>query len=56
MCLWYRDRGTFTKSDLIISDEYIDFPEVLSADVVVALAQVAYDKYVYHEGRFNIDI
>jgi len=39
-------RGTFTKSDLIISDEYIDFPEVLSADVVVALAQVAYDKYV----------
>ena len=39
-------RGTFTKSDLIISEEYIDFPEVLSADVVVALAQVAYDCYV----------
>ncbi|HZJ99754.1 MAG TPA: 2-oxoacid:acceptor oxidoreductase family protein [Tissierellaceae bacterium] len=39
-------RGTFTKCDLIISEEYIDFPEVTSADVVVALAQVAYDKYV----------
>lgn len=38
-------RGTFTKSDLIISEEYIDFPEVLNADAVVALAQVAYDKY-----------
>jgi 2-oxoglutarate ferredoxin oxidoreductase subunit gamma len=39
-------RGTFTKSDLIISEDYIDFPEVLEADVVVALAQVAYDRYV----------
>jgi 2-oxoglutarate ferredoxin oxidoreductase subunit gamma len=40
-------RGTFTKSDLIISEDYIDFPEVLEADVVVALAQVAYDRYVH---------
>ncbi len=39
-------RGTFTKSDLILSDEYIDFPEVLHANVVVALAQVAYDRYI----------
>jgi 2-oxoglutarate ferredoxin oxidoreductase subunit gamma len=39
-------RGTFTKSDLIISEDYIDFPEVLEADIVVALAQVAYDRYV----------
>jgi 2-oxoglutarate ferredoxin oxidoreductase subunit gamma len=38
-------RGTFTKSDLILSEEYIDFPEVLNADAVVALAQVAYDRY-----------
>lgn len=38
-------RGTFTKADLIISGEDIDFPEVLKADAVVALAQVAYDKY-----------
>ena len=39
-------RGAFTKADIIISDEYIDFPEALAPDVVVALAQVAYDKYV----------
>ncbi|MDR2156625.1 MAG: 2-oxoacid:acceptor oxidoreductase family protein [Clostridiales Family XIII bacterium] len=38
-------RGAFTKADLILSEEYIDFPEVLRADVVVALAQVAYDRY-----------
>jgi 2-oxoglutarate ferredoxin oxidoreductase subunit gamma len=38
-------RGTFTKSDLILSEESIDFPEVLDADAVVALAQVAYDRY-----------
>ncbi|MDR2180809.1 MAG: 2-oxoacid:acceptor oxidoreductase family protein [Synergistaceae bacterium] len=39
-------RGTFTKSDVILSDGYIDFPEVLDADVVVSLAQIAYDRYV----------
>ncbi len=39
-------RGAFTKADIIISDDYIDFPEALSPDVVVALAQVAYDRYV----------
>ena len=38
-------RGTFTKADLILSDSYIDFPEVLSADVVIALAPVAYERY-----------
>jgi 2-oxoglutarate ferredoxin oxidoreductase subunit gamma len=39
-------RGTFTKSDVILSNDYIDFPEVLDADVVVSLAQIAYDRYV----------
>lgn len=39
-------RGTFTKSDLVLSEDYIDFPEALEPDVVVALAQVAYDRYV----------
>lgn len=39
-------RGAFTKADIIISDNYIDFPEALSPDVVVSLAQLAYDKYV----------
>ena len=39
-------RGTFTKADTIVSEEYIDFPEVLHADVIVALAEVAYNRYV----------
>ena len=38
-------RGTFSKSDVIISKDRIDYPEVLEADVVIALAQVAYNKY-----------
>ena len=38
-------RGTFTKSDVIISDEEIDFPEVLNPDIVLCLAQVSYDRY-----------
>lgn len=39
-------RGTFTKSDVIISKEEICFPEVLKCDVILALAPVAYNKYV----------
>ncbi len=38
-------RGTFTKSDIIISKREIYFPEVMKADVVLALAQAAYDRY-----------
>lgn len=39
-------RGTFTKTDVIVSDDEIGFPGVESPDVVIALAQVAYDRYV----------
>jgi len=39
-------RGTFAKSDLIISDEPIDYPEALHPNVILTLAQVAYQKYV----------
>ena len=38
-------RGTFAKSDLIVSDKAIDYPEALHPDVILALAQVAYQKY-----------
>ena len=38
-------RGTFTKSDVIISELEIDFPEVLDADAVIALDVVAYKRY-----------
>ena len=39
-------RGTFTKSDVIISDEPIGYPNVDEPDVILCLAQVAYDRYV----------
>lgn len=38
-------RGTFTKSDVIVSSKPIYFPEVLQPDLVLSLAQVAYDRY-----------
>ena len=38
-------RGTFAKSDVIVSSGEIDYPEVLEADIVIALAPVAYKKY-----------
>lgn len=39
-------RGTFTKSDIIISNKEIYYPEVMKEDIVLSLAQVAYDRYV----------
>ncbi len=38
-------RGGASKAEVVIADGEIDHPEVLSADVVVALSQEAYDKY-----------
>jgi 2-oxoglutarate ferredoxin oxidoreductase subunit gamma len=39
-------RGTFTKSDVIISDEEIYYPNIEVPDIILCLAQVAYDRYV----------
>lgn len=39
-------RGTFTKTDVIISDEPIGYPNVETPDIILCLAQVAYDKYI----------
>jgi 2-oxoglutarate ferredoxin oxidoreductase subunit gamma len=38
-------RGGASRSEVVISDGQIDHPEVLSADVVVALSQEAYKKF-----------
>ena len=38
-------RGGASKSEVIISDETIDFPEVINADILICLSQEAYDKY-----------
>jgi 2-oxoglutarate ferredoxin oxidoreductase subunit gamma len=39
-------RGTLAKSDVIISEEDIYFPEVMKEDIVLALAPVAYERYI----------
>ena len=44
-------RGTFAKSDVIVSSEEIDYPEALCPDVVIALAAVAYNKYAPSLGK-----
>ena len=45
-------RGTFTKTDVIISDAPIGYPNVDEPDIILCLAQVAYDRYVnkFHDG------
>ena len=40
-------RGGASKSEVIISDGRIDYPKVMSADVLLALSQEACDKYFY---------
>ena len=39
-------RGTFTKTDVIISDSPIGYPNIDAPDVILCLAQIAYDRYV----------
>ena len=39
-------RGTFTKSDVIVSDAPINYPNIETPDVILCLAQVAYDRYI----------
>lgn len=38
-------RGTFAKSDVIVSDQEIYFPDVTDPDLIVCLHQIAYDRY-----------
>lgn len=40
-----RARGGATRADVILSDEEIDFPHVHQADLLVVLAQEAYELY-----------
>lgn len=42
-------RGTFTKSDVIVSGSEIFYPESIYPKLILALAQVAYDRYAKPE-------
>ena len=39
-------RGGASKSEVIISDEEVDFPKVQKADLLLSLTDVAYKKYI----------
>jgi 2-oxoglutarate ferredoxin oxidoreductase subunit gamma len=39
-------RGGYSRSDVIISDSQIDYPELESADLLVVLSQAAADEYI----------
>lgn len=38
-------RGGASRSEVIISDESIDYPRVVKPDILIAMSQEAYDKY-----------
>lgn len=44
-------RGGAARSDVIISDAPIDYPKVVSPDILVVLSQPAYDKYRGEVGK-----
>jgi 2-oxoglutarate ferredoxin oxidoreductase subunit gamma len=51
-------RGGASKAEIIIDQDEIDFPEVINADVLVALSQEACDKYASNlkkEGLLIVD-
>ena len=39
-------RGSACRAEVIISDEPINFPHVIEADILIAMSQSAYDKYI----------
>jgi 2-oxoglutarate ferredoxin oxidoreductase subunit gamma len=49
-------RGGASKAEVIISEKDIDFPEVISADVLVAMSQEACDKYASNMHRDGLVI
>lgn len=41
-------RGGASRAEVVISDEEIDYPKVVKADVLLAFTQQALDKYIEH--------
>ncbi len=51
-------RGGAARSEVVISDQDIDYPKVIKADILVALSQMAFDKYrpaVKESGKIIVD-
>ena len=41
-------RGGAARSEVVISDQQIDYPKVIQADILVTLSQSAFDKFFPH--------
>lgn len=39
-------RGGYARSDIVISNQPIVFPHVIKSDILIAMSQAAYDKYI----------
>jgi len=51
-------RGGAARSEVVVSDQEIDYPKVMKADILVALSQPAFDKYhqaVKEDGKIIVD-
>jgi 2-oxoglutarate ferredoxin oxidoreductase subunit gamma len=51
-------RGGAARSEIVVSDQEIDYPKVIKADILVALSQTAFDKYrgaVKEGGKIIVD-
>jgi 2-oxoglutarate ferredoxin oxidoreductase subunit gamma len=51
-------RGGAARSEVVVSDEEIDYPKVIKADILVALSQTAFDKFrdaVKDDGKIIVD-
>lgn len=46
-------RGGVCESDIIVSDEPITFPQVIVADILIAMSQGAYDKHIGNVNKKN---
>jgi len=46
-------RGGYTRTGVVMSDEPINFPHVIKADVLVAMSQEAYDECIENVEREN---
>jgi len=44
-------RGGACRAEVVISDQSISFPHVMEADILVAMYQTAYNKYIGHVKR-----
>ncbi|MEA3459121.1 MAG: 2-oxoacid:acceptor oxidoreductase family protein [Chloroflexota bacterium] len=51
-------RGGASRAEVVISEEEIDYPKVITADLLLAMSQEAYDKYscdLKEEGTLIVD-